>query len=138
MRLSDNKMYLVRTPNAAAAKGPGYSLQSFLRRPTKKDFPVRTGSSGRTFLSPPERVHPGGPYASIRKSIGCCNCKMVECIGILLKFTGDLPAVIAYKLVFSEISTTAAASDTETTKLQPYAYWYKIDARHFLLSNYPF
>ncbi len=47
MRLPESKMYLLRTPNAAAAKGPGYSLQSFLRRPTKKDFryyPLRLNS----------------------------------------------------------------------------------------------
>ena len=31
----------------------------------KKDFPVRTGSSRRAFLSPSEPVHPGGPGASV-------------------------------------------------------------------------
>ena len=119
-------------------RGPAIHYNLFCGGRQKRiSLSERIRPGGRFYPRPNEFIRAGLTPQSV-KVLVVVIVKWLKCIGILLKFTGDLPAVIAYKLVFSEISTTAAASDTETTKLQPYAYWYKIDARHFLLSNYPF
>ena len=92
-------MYLVRTPNADAAKRPGYTLQSFLRRPAKKDllFYPRPNEFIRASLTP-----------QFVKVLGVVIIKWLKPIGKNSTFIEHIFAVISYWLVFGETLSSAA------------------------------